>query len=87
MLRNAVTVVAARRAEQVIRDICETDSKSEHEEKYLKAFFGQQFIDELQEMDSEFLASGNKLLSLHSMDSTSLAQALKVTIRSKGVFD
>ena len=27
-------------------------------------------------MDSEFLKTGNKLLSLHSMDSTSLASAL-----------
>lgn len=74
MLRNAVTAVAARKAEAAYQE-CEGDLNS-HQEKYLRAFFGKQFIDELQEMDSEFLRADNKLLSLHSMDSTSLAQAL-----------
>lgn len=74
MLRNAVTVVAARKAEAAYQE-CDGDLSS-HQEKYLRAFFGKQFIDELQEMDSEFLRADNKLLSLHSMDSTSLAQAL-----------
>src|SRR5208337_3550064 len=45
-------------------------------QKYVRAFFGEDFISELEEIDSEFLMSGNKLLSLHSMDSTSLASAL-----------
>ncbi|MFO1046252.1 MAG: hypothetical protein U0941_31120 [Planctomycetaceae bacterium] len=74
MLRNAVTTVAARKAEAAFVE-CEGNLNS-HQEKYLNAFFGSQFIDELQEMDSEFLKADNKLLSLHSMDSTSLAQAL-----------
>ncbi len=42
----------------------------------MRAFFGEDFINELEEIDSEFLQSGNKLLSLHSMDTTSLASAL-----------
>ncbi|HKM52655.1 MAG TPA: hypothetical protein VJY33_04540 [Isosphaeraceae bacterium] len=46
------------------------------DQKYVRAFFGEDFISELEEIDSEFLMSGNKLLSLHSMDSTSLASAL-----------
>lgn len=44
--------------------------------KYQDAFFGRDFMDELREMDSEFLRTGNKILSLHSMDTTSLASAL-----------
>jgi hypothetical protein len=46
------------------------------DKKYVRAFFGDDFIDELDEIDSEFLHSGNKLLALHSMDTTSLASAL-----------
>ncbi len=46
------------------------------DDKYLEAFFGQDFIDELRTLDSEFLKTGNKLLSLHSMDTTSLSAAL-----------
>src|SRR5207248_2841915 len=40
------------------------------------AFFGKDFTDELAQLDSEFLKTGNKLLSLNSMDSTSLSAAL-----------
>lgn len=75
MLRHAVTHVAAQQAEQVLQ-MCEGLTQQERDEKYLHAFFGKEFIAELYEMDSEFLRTGNKLLSLHSMDSTSLAQAL-----------
>lgn len=75
MLRNAVTMVAARKAEEAFVE-CEGIVAADHQVKYLEAFFGKQFIDELREMDSEFLRADNKLLSLHSMDSTSLAQAL-----------
>lgn len=75
MLRNAVTMVAARKAEEAFVE-CEGFVEADHQVKYLEAFFGKQFINELREMDSEFLRADNKLLSLHSMDSTSLAQAL-----------
>jgi hypothetical protein len=47
--------------------------------KYLYAFFGKDFVNELRRMDSELLSYQNKLLSLNSMDSMSLAGALYVT--------
>lgn len=47
----------------------------DRDRKYLYAFFGRDFIDELYEMDSEFLRTENKLLSLHGMDTISQSQA------------
>lgn len=47
----------------------------DRDRKYLYAFFGRDFIDELYEMDSEFLRTENKLLSLHGMDTVSQSQA------------
>ena len=75
MLRNAVTLVASRRADQAMA-LCEGMSQHERDQKYIEAFFGREFLAELRTLDSEFLHTGNKLLSLHSMDSTSLANAL-----------
>jgi len=75
MLRNAVTLVASRRADQAMA-LCEGASQTERDQKYIEAFFGREFLAELRTLDSEFLHTGNKLLSLHSMDSTSLANAL-----------
>ena len=46
--------------------------------RYLYAFYGSDFIGELEEMDSELLNTDNKLLSLHSMDTISLAGAMFV---------
>ncbi|MCA8992179.1 MAG: hypothetical protein KDA88_09390, partial [Planctomycetaceae bacterium] len=46
--------------------------------RYLYAFYGADFIDELRRMDSELLNTENKMLSLHSMDTISLAGALSV---------
>lgn len=74
MLRKAIVSVAARRADETL--VSCPDSQEARDEKYLKAYFGKDFIDELRAVDSEFLMTGNKLLSLHSMDSTSLASAL-----------
>ncbi|MBI5759405.1 MAG: hypothetical protein HZA46_12875, partial [Planctomycetales bacterium] len=51
--------------------------------KYLCAFFGGDFIRELQEMDSELLGGENKLLSIHSMDTLSLSGALYVAAVAK----
>ncbi len=48
----------------------------QRDRRYLYAFFGSDFISELEEMDSELLNSENKMLSLHSMDTISLAGAL-----------
>ena len=50
-----------------------------HRLKYLYAFFGTDFLNELARMNSELLNYDNKLLSLNSMDSMSLAGALYVT--------
>lgn len=58
--------------------IRQTDARM-RERRYLYAFFGSDFIGELEEMDSELLNSENKLLSLNSMDTISLAGALFVT--------
>jgi len=76
MLKNAVTRVAARKAEEVAAELGPNCSQEARDRKYLHAFFGKDFIDELMLLDSEFLKTGNKLLSLHSMDSTSLSAAL-----------
>ena len=76
MLRKAVTSVAARKAEEAVGMAGPGCTQAERDQKYLHAFFGKDFIDELKTLDSEFLRTGNKILSLHSMDSTSLSSAL-----------
>ncbi|HUE16606.1 MAG TPA: hypothetical protein VMR25_20700, partial [Planctomycetaceae bacterium] len=75
MLRKSVVKVASDKAFMAARE-CPERSQQFRDEKYLDAFFGQDFIDELRTLDSEFLKTGNKLLSLHSMDTTSLSAAL-----------
>jgi hypothetical protein len=74
-LRKAVLTIAAERADEA-RGMYPGDSQEERDERYLYAFFGKDFIDELKALDSELLHTGNKLLSLHSMDVTSLSSAL-----------
>jgi hypothetical protein len=74
MLRKAIVQVAAQRAMELGEVAGMT--QEERDRKYLYSFFGEDFIRELEVMDSEFLMTGNKLLSLHSMDSTSLASAM-----------
>ncbi|MEM7474916.1 MAG: hypothetical protein AAF483_07980 [Planctomycetota bacterium] len=75
MLRKSVVHVASARAEQA-RTMYLGATQAERDQLYLHAFFGRDFIDELRAMDSELLHTGNKLLSLHSMDVTSLSSAL-----------
>ena len=75
MLRKAVLHIAAARAEEA-RGLYPGESQADRDQRYLVAFFGKDFVDELRSMDSEFLQTGNKLLSLHSMDVTSLSSAL-----------
>lgn len=53
-------------------------TSEQRDRRYLYAFFGSDFISELEEMDSELLNTENKMLSLHSMDTVSLAGALFV---------
>ena len=52
--------------------------KRKRDQRYLYAFFGADFIGELEELDSELLNTENKLLSLSSMDTISLAGAMFV---------
>lgn len=80
MLRKAVAKVASERAysapNQNLPPNADPTGQLSRDYRYLVAFFGADFLRELQVMDSEFLRTGNKLLSLHSMDSTSLASTL-----------
>jgi hypothetical protein len=75
MLRNAVVKVAARKAQEA-EMMCPGGTQLHRDLKYQEAFFGADFIAELRNMDSEFLKTDNKVLSLHSMDTTSLSGAL-----------
>jgi hypothetical protein len=75
MLRKAVVHVAATKAEEA-RGFYPGDSQADRDQRYLIAFFGRDFVQELRTLDSELLHTGNKLLSLHSMDVTSLSSAL-----------
>lgn len=76
MLRKAVTVVASRKALEAEALLGPNCPPADRDARYLQAFFGADFIAELAQLDSEFLKTGNKVLSLHSMDSTSLSAAL-----------
>ncbi len=76
MLRKAVTTVASRKAMEAEQTLGLGCTQADRDMKYLHCFFGKDFIDELKSLDSEFLKTGNKILSLHSMDSTSLSSAL-----------
>ena len=76
MLRNAVTAVASRKAAEAAATLAPNCTQADRDQRYLYAFFGKDFTDELTILDSEFLKTGNKLLSLHSMDSTSLSAGL-----------
>lgn len=82
MLRKAIVSVASEVATSTCQDGIAM-SQEERDQKYLYAFFGQDFIEALRAMDSEFLQSGNKLLSIHSMDTTSLSSALFVLALAK----
>lgn len=82
MLRKSVVHIAAIKAEES-RALFPGDHQADRDKRYLYAFFGKDFIDELTAMDSEFLRSGNKVLSLHSMDVTSLSAALTVFALAK----
>lgn len=80
MLRKAVEIEAAQIAQMSEQ---EGHYQVDRDRKYLYQFFGRDFIDELYEMDSEFLRTENKLLSLHSMDTISLNRALFIMALAK----
>ena len=75
LLRRAIQSEAARLASQAQMEFG-GHYQVDRDRRYLYSFFGRDFIDELYEMDSEFLHTENKLLSLHAMDTVSLNQAL-----------
>jgi hypothetical protein len=80
LLRQAIQEEATRIAQEQDHG---SRYQIDRDRKYLYGFFGQDFIDELYEMDSEFLNTENKLLSLHSMDTVSLHQALFIMALAK----
>ena len=82
MLRKAIVQVASRVAHQTAMQYPGV-SQADRDLRYLYCFFGRDFVNVLRSMDSELLKTGNKLLSLHSMDSTSLASALTVMSLAK----
>jgi predicted transcriptional regulator len=82
MLRKAIVRVASQRALAAQHQYPEASQEARNE-RYLYAFFGKDFIEELKALDSEFLRTGNKLLSLNSMDTTSLASGLFVLALAK----
>lgn len=82
LIRRAVAEVAGRVVEKVDAQY-PGHRQVDRDRKYVYAFFGRDFIDELLAMDSEFLRTQNKLLSLHSMDTVGLSQALFVLALAK----
>ncbi len=82
-LRRAIQEVAGAVVANVDAQFPDQHRQIDRDRKYLYAFFGRAFIDELYEMDSEFLRTENKLLSLHGMDTVSQSQACFIMALSK----
>lgn len=80
LLRRSIQTEAAMIAEQCAM---EGHYQVDRDRRYLYTFFGRDFIDELYEMNSEFLFSENKVLSLHAMDTVSLNRALFILALAK----
>jgi len=80
LLRRAIQSEAAMIAEQCAM---EGHYQVDRDRRYLYSFFGRDFIDELYAMNSEFLNTENKLLSLHAMDTVSLNRALFILSLAK----
>lgn len=80
LLRRAIQTEAAEIAAQ-----CDLHGhyQVDRDRRYLYAFFGRDFIDELFAMDSEFLKTENKLLSLHAMDTISFNRAMFILALAK----
>lgn len=75
LLRWAVQEEAAVAISDVANQYPTQHRQIDRDRLYVYSFFGRDFIDELYEMDSEFLRTENKLLSIHAMDTVSLSQA------------
>ncbi|PHS15765.1 MAG: hypothetical protein COA78_04800 [Blastopirellula sp.] len=80
LLRRSIQTEAAMIAAQ-----CDEGGhyQVDRDRRYLYSFFGRDFIDELYAMNSEFLYTENKLLSLHAMDTVSLNRALFILSLAK----
>jgi hypothetical protein len=87
LLRKAVSQIAAAVASAVDDgyipigcppEFATGDDQASRNWRYVYTFFGADFIGELRRMDSELINTENKMLSLHSMDTISLAGALYV---------
>jgi hypothetical protein len=76
LLRRAVQETAAQCAERADAAFPGGHLQSDRDRKYMYYFFGRDFTDELYAMDSELLRSGNKVLSVHAMDTVSLSKAM-----------
>ena len=79
-LRRAIQSEASE-----IAAACEMEGhyQVDRDRRYLYSFFGRDFVDELYEMNSEFLNSENKLLSLHAMDTVGLNRSLFILALAK----
>lgn len=82
-LRRAIQEVSGMIVANVDAQFPGQHRQIDRDRKYLYAFFGRDFIDELYEMDSEFLRTENKLLSLHGMDTISQSQACFILALAK----
>jgi hypothetical protein len=74
LLRRAVQEEAGEVASQIAYQYPQ-HRQIDRDRLYVYSYFGRDFIDELYEMDSEFLRTENKLLSIHAMDTVSMSQA------------
>ena len=83
LLRRAVQETAGQVAGQFDDHQYPQHRQIDRDRKYVYAFFGRDFVDELYEMDSEFLHTENKLLSIHAMDTVSLPQATFILALAK----
>ena len=82
LLRRSIQEVAGLVVKSVDLEI-RGNRQLDRDRRYLYAFFGRDFVDELYEMDSEFLHTENKVLSIHSMDTTNQSQAFFIMALAK----
>jgi hypothetical protein len=82
LMRRSVVEVASEIAARAYAEF-DGHTQIDRDRRYLYAFFGRDFVDSLFAMDSEFLFTGNRLLSLNSMDNISLNRALFILALAK----
>ncbi|MBS0202715.1 MAG: hypothetical protein JSS49_07430 [Planctomycetes bacterium] len=82
LLRRSIQEIAGMVVKSVDLEM-RGNRQVDRDRRYLYAFFGRDFVDELYEMDSEFLHTENKILSIHSMDTTNQSQAFFIMALAK----